>query len=239
MRKLIVLLVFSLLAACAPAPVTPQSSATPLATASAPATPSASPLPPSATFTASPAPTASPTPPPTPLAQFAAFEILSIENMQVGGVRITLRLPGIGVPLTLGLDARVYDCKTDSSAPDRLFCNGLAMPPLDQQVTAMLTDPANGQTAWTAQTVVRANLVTFPVRRTYFARPECSELGKNLGCETECRINTNGLPCIVSTCFDVCGAYFSVHTCDPEMNKPFTMCAPEVTEQMKVIYGVP
>ncbi|MEJ5225418.1 MAG: hypothetical protein WHV44_13255, partial [Anaerolineales bacterium] len=196
---------------------------------------------PTATATLTPAPTETPTatPSPTPLAQFDAFEVVSIENLMVGGVRITVKLPGIGAPLALTLDGRAYDCKTDPATPDRLFCNGLSMPPLNQSIPAALSLPESDQPVWTGSVFLRNNLVVFPVRRTYFARPECNEPGKNLGCETECRINTNGSPCVVSTCFDVCGPYFSVHTCDPNMNKPFTMCAPDVTEQMKILYGVP
>lgn len=235
----LLLLATLILASCAPTPIT-DSAPPPSATAPIPATGT---MAPTATLTPTPAPsvtaTATMTPSATPLAQFDGFEALSIENLQVGGVRITLKLPGIGVPLTLTLEGRTYACKPDPATPDRLFCNGLSMPPLNQNISVALVEPNGSQPVWSGETVLRNNLMVFPVRRTYFARPECSEPGKNLGCETECRINTNGSPCVVSTCFDVCGPYFSVHTCDPEMNKPFTMCAPEVTEQMKALYGVP
>lgn len=241
-RKLLTAsLMLGMLAACTPR-VTDAPTAAPSATRPVEATatdaPSATP-----TLTPSPAPTetATPTlpPSPTPLAQFEEFEVLSIENLQVGGARITIKLPGISVPLSLVLEGRTYNCKPDPTVPDRLFCSGLAMPPLNQSIPAALIQPDTSQIVWSGETILRNNLVVFPVRRVYFARPECSEPGKNLGCETECRINTNGSPCVVSTCFDVCGPYFSVHTCDPNMNKPFTMCAPDVTEQMKILYGVP
>ena len=53
-----------------------------------------------------------------------------------------------------------------------------------------------------------------------WAGNNCPQRGQNVSCETECRIAPDGNPCIVATCTDACGPYFSVHTC-PDMSLEF------------------
>jgi hypothetical protein len=72
-----------------------------------------------------------------------------------------------------------------------------------------------------------------------YADTNCPDRGKNISCETECRIDPNGSPCIVATCTDACGLYRSVQSCPENMTLPSPICSPEQAAAAKAKYGIP
>jgi hypothetical protein len=47
------------------------------------------------------------------------------------------------------------------------------------------------------------------------ARTWCPERGENVICESETVWSREPVPCYASTCYDACGYYYSIDTCDP------------------------
>ena len=247
-RKMFFLLVTGLvLSACAPAPATTQA-----ATSVPSAIPTAQEQV-AATFTAVPSETTSPlpepsptdtptptlTPEPTQLAQFESFEIIAVEQFQFTGPRITVRLPSIQVPLNLYLNGSLYYCDYEMQYPDRLFCNGFTLPEFETVIKARLMSPETNEMVFEKYIELHRSLL-MPDRsqvRT-IAHTPCPQAGQNVGCETECRIDYDGNPCLIATCFDACGPYYTVATC-PELAPPWTFCNEETANYLKGIYGIP
>lgn len=129
-----------------------------------------------------------------------------------------MRVPGIKENYRLDVSGIAYKCNLYPNLPDRIFCYGPQLPPYSQVKLSFL--PVNGGTDPVYQvdylimpfkaptvdprTIVAANPLTCPVR------------GVNVSCETEYRILGDGY-CIVATCVDTCGYYYSVQTCPPDM----------------------
>lgn len=244
MRAFLFLLVLSLLAACAPAPApatpTPvnlnalatEIAATVLAdlTQAAP-TPESSPTP-------APTETLAPTltPSPTPLARYAEFVITRIAYRDVGGVNITIKLPGITGDVNLELNGGKFTCKFDRTYPDVVLCAGLYSPPIDTTIPVAFINPATGQVDYQGVIVLRQTMYPTP---TPASSNWCPERGKNLDAEWECRIDDNGSPCVVATVRDACGYYYSVDSCPADMTLPSPICSPEQFDAMRKLYGFP
>jgi hypothetical protein len=237
-----------LLAACSPTPTllptsTIPPSASPTSAPTATAQPSATTPPtvtPSPAPSATPAPTHTPTAVPTPTSVPAAFDklqIISISN-GIGGVKVIFRIPGIQVAYQVKIRGYDYNCVLDATAPDRLFCTGLAVPPFDVNLDLTFIDPNSHQTVYTGKTIYSSALgATATVQG--WGKNDCPGRGTNVSCETECRLLPNGNPCIVSTCSDACGLYFSVDTCPADMSMDFPSCPPDLFAEMKARYSIP
>lgn len=228
------------LAACAPTPA-PMPTASPTPALS---TPTAAPtLTPTAAPSATPAPntpTAPPTQVPSPTAVPAAFDklqIISISN-GIGGVRVVFRIPGLQTAYQVKIRGYSYNCVLDAKAPDRLFCSGLAQPPFDIPLDLVFSDPQTQQTVFSGSTIYSSSLSATSTVQGW-GKNDCPDRGTNVSCETECRLLPNGNPCVVATCSDACGLYFSVDSCPADMSMDFPSCPPELFAQMKALYSIP
>jgi hypothetical protein len=218
----------------APASNTPAPSETPRPSATL--APSAT-LPPTSTVTPSPSSTSTITLTPTPAAAFEKFQIISVDN-GVGGVNVIIRLPGVTVPYQVKIRGYQYNCELVPTAPDRLFCVGLAAPPFDIALDVIFSDPNTKQVVYTGSAIY-ASAALYTPTLSDLGKNSCADRGKGLSCETECRLLPDGSACIVSTCTDACGLYSSIQTCPDGMSKDFLSCPPDLFAQMKKRYGIP
>ena len=164
------------------------------------------------------------------------MKVLALDN-RVGGWLLTLSVPGVTRAQRMSLGGNSYDCSVDGQYPDRLFCQGLAKPPFDAPLNLSFLDPQSGQVLYQSSLLIPTALLV-PPTPVGWAETGCDQRGQNVNCEVECRIAPNGSPCIVATCTDDCGAYFSVHTC-PDMSLDFASCTPEQWARMKALYQIP
>jgi len=243
------LLLAVLLAGCAPAaasaptavatalppsatPVQPQPSAT-----QAPPTATAAPA---STLTATLAPTLTPIPSPapstTPEEAFEQAKVTGVRN-QVGGVLVTIKLPNLRSPYNIILAGVKYSCSLDAQYPGLLFCWGLAAPPLNKTLNLAFLDPASGQVVREVQTFLAE--ADFPPSGAITNNSEnCALKGQNQTCEVECRIDENGDPCIVASCYDACGQTLSVQTCSSNLEN-ISFCTAEQLQEIKQRYNIP
>ena len=209
--------------------------------------PSATPAPsttdtPAPSETATPAATATLTPTlppsltPTLIAAFDQAQVTGMSN-QVGGIQLVVTVPSLTVAYNLILGGNKYSCSVDAKYPGKLFCWGLAKPPFDTELTIAFLDVQNGSVVFQTKTVLAKKAFPTPVPAGY-SWSSCPDRGKNVTCETECRIDPNGNPCLVSSCFDACGPYFSVDSC-PKNVDHWSVCDPSVAAEMKAKYNVP
>jgi len=235
-------LLLVLLAACAPAAplptATPLPSDTPMPSATATVTPSATATATeTATLTETPTLTDTPSPSPTLAAAFdqaRPFELAS----GVGGWKLSLQVPNLTQAYNVIAAGIQFSCSYLEQYADRLFCYGLARPPLDQTITLAFIDPDTNQVVYQAQTVfLSANLPT-PVPEGY-TDTNCPERGTNVTCESECRIAPDGNPCVVSTCYDACGRYFSVDTCPSGVTEWKGLCSDAQWQEQKERLNIP
>ena len=236
------------LAACTPASTPdptalPTVSPSPLPSATATFAPSAT-VPPTLTPSLVPSattpPTLTPSLAPSPTTNPAAFDklqIISISN-GVGGISVIFRIPGIQTAYKVKIRGYNYNCILDAKAPDRLFCNGLANPPFDVNLDLVFIDPVTEQTVFTGKTIYSSKLSATSTVQGW-GKNDCPGRGTNVSCETECRLLPSGNPCIMATCSDACGLYFSVETCPADMSQDFPSCPPDLFAQMKARYSIP
>ncbi len=188
---------------------------------------------PSATATALP----SATPTAAPLADFPGLRVVTIESNAFGWM-IQFSLPGIKQSLRLLLDGKEYRCAVDERYPDRLFCQGLSKPLVDQSMPLAFVNPENDEEVYRGSLIIPLAFLVPPTPVGYL-HTACDQRGKNVSCETECRIDPDGNPCIVATCTDACGPYFAVHSCPDDMPLPSPSCTAEQWVMMKKRYQIP
>lgn len=230
-----------LLAACSPAAPSPTAaptlapSSTPAPTQTASSTPTATAsLTPTVTFTASP--TFTPQPSPTPLAAFDQAKAIALAS-GVGGWKLTLSVPNLAQVYDVIAAGIEFNCSFDAQYIGLLFCYGLARPPLDQTITLAFLDQTTRTVVFQMQTVFASAALPTPVPSGYSAY-DCPDRGKNVTCETECRVAPDGTPCMVSSCFDACGPYFSVDSC-PAGVSTWSMCSDAQLADLKARYNIP
>ena len=241
------LLTVFVLSACTPAAPSPTATTVPPTVTTAPSEtlrPSATntstataTLVPSATLIPSSTPSPAPTFTATPAAAFDKLQIISVST-SVTGVSVIFKIPGINVAYDVKIRNYPYLCQLDAKAPDRLFCNGLADPPFDKALDLVFSDPQTKQVVYTGSTIYSSALLVKPTVAGW-ATTNCANRGQNVTCETECRLLANGSPCVVSTCSDACGLYFSVDSCPKDMQNDFASCPPDLFAKMKALYGIP
>lgn len=215
--------------------------------------PTLTPVPPTTTHTPSPIPsvTAAPTqtatllstatftptisPTPTPAAAFEQMQIQGVESI-VGGVRVNLFLPGVETAYTLRIKDNQYTCTLVPEAKDHLFCLGLALVPEDEPLPVVLLDPASGAKVYASELIFSVPDAVLPAGYTH---NWCEQRGEGVNCETECRQLPAGGYCVVATCTDACGLYFSIQTCPNDMSMDFTSCNEEQWAEAKRLYSIP
>ncbi len=195
-------------------------------------TPSATP-----TLTLTATPTLPPTETPTPAPLFSSLRFIGI-TARYDGASIILEIPNLQKVYHLTINGVNYVCQLAESAPNRLFCNGLSKPPVDQAVRMILRDSETNAVVYEAVTSIPSILVVTPMPRGYYD-PNCPQRGLDVKCEMECRIPPGGEPCVVASCYDSCGLYFSVHTCPENVDVYPALCTDEQWAAMKARYNIP
>ena len=228
---------------------TPVAQPTDTAAASAtPLQPSQTPTPPP-TSTATEAPTLTPTltatqPSPTPSVAFDQASIIGVTQQLSGvsagsiNVQLVIAFPGIQKAYNVILNKVDYYCAIAADVPDRLFCNGLVKPKGNQELSLQFTDVKSGQVLYSANVSIPSAYIPtdIPIGD---ANNWCPDRGKDEYCESECRITSDGSPCLVASCYDACGYYFSIDTCPASLSQPFTYCSEAVIAKMKAKYNIP
>ena len=241
------ILVAVLLAACQPQPsltATANIQATALTMAETALFPIASParadtptpLPPP-TLTGTSTETLLPTGTPTPKPEFSRLRFINITT-GYNGVSLIVEIPELKQVYNLTINGINYFCQVVESVPNRLFCNGLSKPPVDQAVRVLLREPETDSIVHEMVTTIAGSLVVTPMPRGYY-NPDCPQRGLDVNCEMECRIPPDGEPCVVASCFDSCGLYFSVNTCPENVQVYPALCSEEQWAEMKARYNIP
>lgn len=145
------------------------------------------------------------------------------------GLMMTLEIPDLNQLYRLKILNQLYTCSAVAQYPNRMYCYGPLFETGQNQEIAFLQADADVEVF--RNTFLVPNLNSPTSMPAGDARTWCPERGQNVTCEVECRIGPNG-PCIVATCFDACGYYYSVHTCPDDMPIPSPMCNPEDQERL-------
>lgn len=169
---------------------------------------------------------------PTPAALFDKAQVTSLTTPG-SEVKVALRVPGLKTPLNIILDSRKFSCQMDALAPEVLFCTGATRPHVAAQIPLVFVDAQSGAEVYSGTTYIINQAVPTATREGYAS---CPNRGKNVSCEVECRIYA-GDPCLVATCFDDCGLYYSLDNCPSGQNSG--ICSEEQYAQMKAKYGIP
>lgn len=186
--------------------------------------------------TLTPSMTPSLVPSPTAQASFNLAKVIQIRN-QVGGVMVTISLPNLREVYNVILAGIDYTCNLNEKYPDMLFCWGLAAPPFNKEVNLTFLNPASGAVVVEVKTfLAEANFP--PAGIVTDNSTSCANKGENQTCEVECRIDEDGDPCIVASCYDACGQTLSIQTCSSNLTD-ISFCTADETEAIKKRYNIP
>lgn len=184
---------------------------------------------PTATLTLEPSLTVTP----TADAMFTKAQVTSVTTP--GGIpHVAVRVPGLKTVYNIILDSKKYTCQTDARAPETLFCIGTALPAIAQTIPLVFVNPSDGTPVYSGTTYIINQAVPTPTPAGYFS---CPNRGKNTSCEVECRLYS-GNPCLVVSCFDDCGLYYSFDNC-PNGKQNEGICSEELRNQLLTQYGIP
>jgi hypothetical protein len=156
----------------------------------------------------------------------------------VGGWKLSFKVPNLTQVYDVIAAGIPYKCNFLEEYPEKLFCFGLSRPPLDQTISLAFIDPTTNQAVFQEETVFISAMLPTPVPEGY-SQYDCAERGTNVTCESECRIAPDGSPCVVSTCYDACGPYFSVNTCPDGVAEWKGMCSDEQWAEQKARLNIP
>jgi hypothetical protein len=176
--------------------------------------PSYTALPPSPTATITPSFTPTLTATLTPQPVFAGFQV-EYAQLTYYGMLMAFRIPGIKVNYRLTIGGVDYPCDLNDKSPDHLYCHG---PQLKNGQSAKLVFlPLKGDNTPVYETTYLVTLLNTatvsPDMLATLGGDKCAVRGVHVTCETEYRNDGKGGYCIVATCVDLCGYYYSVHTC--------------------------
>lgn len=161
---------------------------------------------------------------PTLAALFDQIQILGGFYNQDNSI-IYLSFPKVDKNYKFKIDQYDYECKVDLEYQDRVNCYGRF---LDNQksksVLVQVFDPADSKLLFEKDVYVPMTIPT-PIP-SGDASTWCPLRGQNVTCETEWRTE-NGEICVVMSCFDACGYYYSEHTCkEPPHNNAIIQPTP-------------
>jgi hypothetical protein len=176
---------------------------------------------------------------PSPVSVQADLNAVRVQRLtnRAGGVLITLAIPNLTIPYNIILAGNKYSCELDSKYPGKLFCWGLAIPPLNTTINLAFLDPQSGKIVLKMTTFISQDLFP-PSGSKDLSGTSCSETGQSQSCEMECRVDSAGNTCIVATCFDACGRTYSIQSCPNDMQN-YTSCDGQQYEDMKARYKIP
>ena len=192
-----------------PVTVTPRASETPAPSNTSTPQPTAS-------HTITPSVTPAPTKTSTPTPSFAGFSVAYAQYTNYG-MLIGFKIPGIKQSYRLKVNDVDYTCKLNEKAVNSLYCYG---PQFGENETVKLVFyPLTGNDTPLYEASYKVSLLVPPTidpRILMTQAPgSCPARGVNVTCETEYRNNGKGGYCIVATCNDACGYYYSMDTCPP------------------------
>lgn len=212
-----VLLLVTLITACSPAAATPAATVeptivSPTATETKAPTLTFTPLP-TATDTPTPFPSMTPTVTltPTPVVDFSALKANSMAWTGSDSMWVMFIAPGLKEGYSVKINKVAYDCNPTPLVVNSLVCTG-ARKQFGEYVSVAFYAPESQELAFETKTYL-------PVGQAPTATPMgdprtwCPLRGTNVTCETEHRWEPDGTPCEVTSCFDACGYYYSIHTC--------------------------
>jgi hypothetical protein len=225
-RSLVFLLAIAALvglSACSPAQtpsptLTPTETEMPKPSATLTPVPTETPLPtPTVTPTLVPSATQTATLTSTPRPTFAGFQVEYPEYTK-NGLQLVFRIPGNRQNYRLEVNGTPYTCALVEKYPDRLYCLG---PVFAQNTQVKLVFfPLEGEKQPVFETTYRITPLITPtvdVRIGFAAfKKKCPEQEDKITCETEYR-KIGSACCIVATCSDACGNFFSANTCPRDM----------------------
>jgi hypothetical protein len=224
------ILILSLaLAGCAAA--TPAPTATAFATAvlptESPVPPSATPLPSTATQVPTEAPTATATPLPTltatitntatPAVDFAKFKLTAVTQKPRTAMSLIFTIPGLQSAVQVKVGGSSFYCQVDPKYPNKLFCNGPDLV-IDTELPVRFID-TDGTTVLYKGVIYIPQSILGPKLPDNIDWGLCPQRNTNVTCETENRLWWNP-PCVVSTCYDACGYFYSIDTCTSQKSVP-------------------
>jgi hypothetical protein len=163
---------------------------------------------PSATATLLPTLTPTETLSPTPVADFTKFKLLSVGKKEFG-FQLVIQVPGLQSLADVQVAGKPFTCQIESTFPDRLYCNGPELK-MDKELQIQFISKAGAP--------LYSGFIFIPKSIFGFQYPEgidwdaCPERGQSVSCETENRTWFEP-PCVVSTCVDKCGYFYSIDTC--------------------------
>jgi hypothetical protein len=195
-----------------PATETPRPTATPA--------PTSTPVPPdtaTATLTNTLPPTATATAgmTSTPRPSFAGFQV-DYTQLVGSSMAMGFHIPGIKENYRLKVDGVEYTCSLNTRATDRLYCTGTPVK-AGQTVTLVFLPLQGGdspifETSYKVLAYITPTWDAESIATFVATAGSCAVRGLHVTCETEYRRNGDTF-CIVATCADQCGYYYSVDTC--------------------------
>lgn len=210
-------LIIMMITACTPTAATPAATevptiAPPTATETLPPTLTFTPLP-TATDTPTPFPTMTPTVTltPTPVVDYSAVKATSMGWTGSDAMWVMFVAPGLKEGYSVKINNVAYSCTPTPKVADSLVCSG-ARKQYGEYVKIEFFGQQSQEVAYTLQTYLpfQPMPTATPVGDP---RTWCPLRGTNVTCESEHRWEPDGSPCEVTSCFDACGYYYSIHTC--------------------------
>jgi hypothetical protein len=168
----------------------------------------------------------------TPEALFSKAQVTSVTTPD-GIPHVAIKVPGLKTSYNIILDSKKFKCQTDAKAPEVLFCIGDALPAIAQNIPLIFVNPADETEVYSGTTFIIKQAVPTSTPAGY---GNCPNRGKNTSCEIECRLYS-GNPCLVVSCFDDCGLYYSLDNCPQGQNEG--ICSEELRNQLLTQYGIP
>lgn len=151
---------------------------------------------------------------PTPMVDFTALKVSSMgyASDEIGWVMFVI--PNIQPDYWVKIKNQVYTCKPTEIVANSLVCSGARIA-YKEYVKIDFFAPGNDEPVYTTRLTLPDGIsaTATPVGA---AQTWCPLRGTNVTCETEHRWEPDGTPCEVTSCFDACGYYYSIHTCSDE-----------------------
>lgn len=169
---------------------------------------------PTATATASPTATLTPTLTATP---FKGFESSGFNSVQYSGsaVYMAFYVPGVQDSYTLSVEGHTLACAPSQNYSDLLVCEGSGYAPNYGTLTCAFYTAAQ-DLVYTGSYYYAQPVTPTPVAPPWVINwnlsNSCPLRKTNVSCETEWR-TYDGVRCMISSCFDSCGYYYSINTC--------------------------
>jgi hypothetical protein len=175
------------------------------------------------TETVTPLPTETPTVTLTPTSTTGWNELQVISVWRdANGYGIIFNIPGIDESYNATIDGKPFTCTYEARYPDRLTCLGESFR-TEVEIQVIFTGADTGGVVFTTSIIIGepafAPTPSYPTGGVPNPNTWCPQRGQNVYCETENRISWDP-PCLITSCFDACGYWYSIDTCTPRNSHP-------------------